>query len=87
MSVRVSGKHMEIGESFRQRIEDNIGLAVTKYFDGGYSGQVTVEKSGSRFAADCRASQCVRVFDRARMGIGMARSYRCDCRSAQPQAG
>ncbi|MGQ3143386.1 MAG: ribosome hibernation-promoting factor, HPF/YfiA family, partial [Rhizobium oryzihabitans] len=29
MSVRVSGKHMEIGESFRQRIEDNIGLAVT----------------------------------------------------------
>ncbi len=54
MSVRVSGKHMEIGESFRQRIEDNIGLAVTKYFDGGYSGQVTVEKSGSRFAADCK---------------------------------
>jgi ribosomal subunit interface protein len=54
MSVRVSGKHMEIGESFRQRIEDNIGLAVTKYFDGGYSGQVTVEKSGPRFAADCK---------------------------------
>ena len=29
MSVRVSGKHMEIGDSFRQRIEDNIGAAVT----------------------------------------------------------
>ena len=54
MSVRVSGKHMEIGESFRQRIEDNIGLAVTKYFDGGYSGQVTVAKSGQLFAADCK---------------------------------
>jgi ribosomal subunit interface protein len=54
MSVRVSGKHMEIGESFRQRIEEQIGEAVTKYFDGGYSGQVIVEKAGSRFSADCK---------------------------------
>lgn len=54
MSVRVSGKHMDIGESFRQRIEDNISLAITKYFDGGYSGQVTVEKSGAGFSADCK---------------------------------
>ncbi len=54
MSVRVSGKHMEIGDSFRQRIEGHIGDAVTKYFDGGYSGQVTVVKSASRFAADCK---------------------------------
>lgn len=54
MSVRVSGKHMEIGESFRSRIEDSVAAAVTKYFDGGYSGQVTVEKAGSRFTTDCR---------------------------------
>jgi ribosomal subunit interface protein len=54
MSVRVSGKQMEIGESFRQRIEDHIGDAVTKYFDGGYSSQVIVEKAGSRFSADCK---------------------------------
>lgn len=54
MSVRVSGKHMEIGDAFRQRIDDQITETVTKYFDGGYSGQVIVEKSGSRFAADCR---------------------------------
>ncbi|QLF69185.1 ribosome-associated translation inhibitor RaiA [Peteryoungia desertarenae] len=53
MSVRVSGKHMEIGETFRQRIEDRISDAVTKYFDGGYSGQVVVTKSQSRFSADC----------------------------------
>jgi hypothetical protein len=39
MSVRVSGKHMEIGESFRGRIEDRITDAVKKYFDGGYSSQ------------------------------------------------
>ena len=54
MSVRVSGKQMEIGESFRQRIEDYIGEAVTKYFDGGYSSQVIVDKAGSRFSADCK---------------------------------
>lgn len=54
MSVRVSGKHMEIGDSFRQKIESQIGDAVTKYFDGGYAGQVIVEKSGSRFSADCK---------------------------------
>ncbi|MGK9054678.1 ribosome-associated translation inhibitor RaiA [Neorhizobium sp. CSC1952] len=54
MSVRVSGKHMEIGDSFRQRIEEQIGEAVAKYFDGGYASQVIVEKSGSRFSADCK---------------------------------
>ncbi len=54
MSVRIAGKHMEIGDAFRQRIESQIGEAIKKYFDGGYSGQVIVEKSGSRFSADCR---------------------------------
>ncbi len=53
MSLRVSGKHMEIGEAFRTRIEDRIGEAVNKFFDGGFTGHVTVEKSGSRFSADC----------------------------------
>ncbi|MFB2549887.1 ribosome hibernation-promoting factor, HPF/YfiA family [Ensifer soli] len=54
MSVRVSGKHMEIGEAFRLRIEEQIAQAVTKYFDGGYSSLVTVDKSASRFVADCK---------------------------------
>jgi ribosomal subunit interface protein len=53
MSLRISGKHMEIGDAFRTRIEGRVGEAVAKYFDGGYAGHVTVEKSGSRFTADC----------------------------------
>jgi ribosomal subunit interface protein len=53
MSLRISGKHMEIGDAFRTRIENRIGDAVDKYFDGGFSGRVTVEKAGSRFTADC----------------------------------
>ena len=44
---------MEIGDSFRERIETRIGAAIEKYFDGGFSGHVTVSKSGSRFSSDC----------------------------------
>ncbi len=53
MSLRISGKHMDIGDAFRLRIENRIGEAVEKYFDGGFSGRVTVEKANSRFTADC----------------------------------
>jgi ribosomal subunit interface protein len=53
MSLRISGKHMEIGDAFRSRIHGRIEESVQKYFDGGYSGHVTVEKSGARFSADC----------------------------------
>lgn len=53
MTLRISGKQMEIGDAFRERIDDRIKSAVDKYFDGGFSGHVTVEKSGSRFTADC----------------------------------
>ncbi len=53
MSLRVSGKHMEIGEAFKTRIEDRLEEALDKYFDNGASGHVVVEKSGSRFTADC----------------------------------
>lgn len=53
MSLRISGKHMDIGDAFRTRIEGRIGEAIDKYFDGGFSGRVTVEKSSGRFSADC----------------------------------
>ncbi|MBL8580948.1 MAG: ribosome-associated translation inhibitor RaiA [Rhizobiaceae bacterium] len=53
MSLRISGKHMDIGDSFRARIDARVNEAVLKYFDGGFSGHATVSKSGSRFAADC----------------------------------
>ncbi|MEN3598056.1 ribosome-associated translation inhibitor RaiA [Brucella melitensis] len=53
MTLRVSGKHMDVGEAFTSRIVDRVNDAVDKYFDHGFSGQVTVAKSGSRFSADC----------------------------------
>lgn len=54
MNVRVTGKQMDIGDAFRTRITGAINDGVTKYFDGGFSSQVTVTKNGSRFNADCR---------------------------------
>jgi ribosomal subunit interface protein len=54
MNVRVTGKHMDIGDSFRTRITGQINDAIAKYFDGGFSSQVLVEKSGARFSADCK---------------------------------
>ncbi len=58
MNLRISGKHMDIGDAFRTRIEERVGEALNKYFDGGSSGHVTVSKStvsktGARFTADC----------------------------------
>ncbi|MEM0899000.1 MAG: ribosome-associated translation inhibitor RaiA [Pseudomonadota bacterium] len=53
MELRVSGKHMEIGDAFRTKIEDRLGDAMAKYFDGRGDGHVVVEKAGSRFTADC----------------------------------
>lgn len=51
--LRISGKHMDIGESFRHRIEERITDAISKYYSGSTSGHVTVSKSGSRYSADC----------------------------------
>jgi ribosomal subunit interface protein len=53
MTFRVSGKNMDVGEALRTRIEDVVEGAVTKYFDGGYSGHVNMEKQGGLFKADC----------------------------------
>ena len=53
MALRISGKHMDIGDAFRIRIEDRINDALSKYFDRGADGHVTVEKAGSRFTTDC----------------------------------
>lgn len=53
MSLRITGKHMNVGESLSQRIEDRIDGAVEKYFTGGFTGSVTLEKTGNRFISDC----------------------------------
>ena len=53
MGLQISGKNLDIGEALRTHVEGRIGDAVEKYFDGGFTGHVTVEREGSGFKADC----------------------------------
>ena len=53
MSFRVSGKNLDIGEALRTRVNARVAEALTKYFDGGYSGHVTVGKDGFGFRTEC----------------------------------
>jgi ribosomal subunit interface protein len=53
MPFRVSGKNIDVGEALRGRIGDRIAEAMGKYFDGGYSGHVTVAREGFGFRTEC----------------------------------
>jgi ribosomal subunit interface protein len=53
MPFRVSGKNIDIGEALRARVNARIAEAMGKYFDGGYSGHVTVGKEGFGFRTEC----------------------------------
>jgi ribosomal subunit interface protein len=53
MSFRVSGKNIDIGDALRSRINARIAEATAKYFDGGFSGHVTVGKEGFGFRTEC----------------------------------
>jgi len=53
MPFRVSGKNIDLGEALRTRINERIAEATAKYFDGGYSGHVTVGKEGFGFRTEC----------------------------------
>src|SRR4051812_15714790 len=53
MPFRVSGKNLEVGEALRERISARVLEALEKYFDGGFSGHVTVGKEAFGFQTEC----------------------------------
>jgi ribosomal subunit interface protein len=53
MPLRVSGKNIDVGEALRARINGRLTEATAKYFDGGFSGHVTVGKDGYGFRTEC----------------------------------
>jgi len=53
MTLRVSGKNLDIGEALRSQVQARMAGALSKYFDGGYSGHVTVTRDGTGFRTDC----------------------------------
>jgi ribosomal subunit interface protein len=53
MPFRVSGKNIDIGEALRERINGRIAEATAKFFDGGFSGHVTIGREGFGFRTEC----------------------------------
>lgn len=53
MSLRVSGKNLDLGDALRGQVQDRITDAMEKYFGGGFSGHVTVAKDGAGFRTEC----------------------------------
>jgi ribosomal subunit interface protein len=53
MGLRVSGKNLDVGEALRGQVEARVASALGKYFDGDYSGHVTVAKDGAGFRTEC----------------------------------
>ena len=53
MTLRVSGKNMDVGDSLRGKAEEHFNTVVGKYFDGGYDGHLTLSPDGIGFRADC----------------------------------
>jgi len=53
MPFRVSGKNLDVGDALRERVNARIAQAMDKYFDGGYSGHVTVTREGFGFRTEC----------------------------------
>ncbi len=53
MTLRISGKNMDIGDALRAQVEERVQAAIEKYFDGTVSGHVTVAKEGTGFRTEC----------------------------------
>jgi len=53
MTLRISGKSVSVGEALRGRVADRTEEVLRKYFDGNYSGHITLSKDGFGFRTDC----------------------------------
>ncbi|MGJ4888197.1 ribosome hibernation-promoting factor, HPF/YfiA family [Bradyrhizobium sp. HKCCYLS3077] len=53
MTLRISGKSISVSEALRGRVSERTDEVLRKYFDGNYSGHVTLSKDGFGFKTDC----------------------------------
>ena len=53
MQIQITGKHMELGEAMRNRIEDGLEAAVAKYFNRTGEASVFVSQQGPFVEVDC----------------------------------
>lgn len=53
MQIKISGKHIELGDALRQHIEERLQTFRERFFEGSVHGNVTLEKQRGRFLSDC----------------------------------
>ena len=53
MTLRISGKSINVGDALRGRVSERTDEVLRKYFDGNYSGHITLSKDGLGFRTDC----------------------------------
>ena len=53
MTLRISGKSISVGDALRGRVADRTDEVLRKYFDGNYSGHLTLARDGFGFRAEC----------------------------------
>ena len=52
MSLRVSGKNLQIGEALQEHARSRVAGVVERYFDGNLNGHVTLEPEGSGYRCE-----------------------------------
>ncbi len=52
ITVKVSGKHVDVGDALRTRIQDELNAGVGKYFERGGTAEVVVSRDGHFFCVD-----------------------------------
>src|SRR5262249_35698304 len=45
--------NLDIGDALRAKVESRVAGALAKYFDGSYTGHVTVARDGTGYRTDC----------------------------------
>src|SRR3984957_2535464 len=53
MTLRVSGKNLDIGEALRQHVLEKVEATVARYFSGSVGGHVVMAREGSGYRSDC----------------------------------
>jgi ribosomal subunit interface protein len=53
MRVQVSGRHVDVGDALRTRIDDELTGSIGRYFERGGDAEVVVGRDGHAFKVDC----------------------------------
>ena len=53
MDIKVSGRHLDVGDALRAHVGQRIEAGAAKYFDRSIAAQVTFSKAGHGFHVDC----------------------------------